>query len=392
MYVIYCIVKKGRSIVKFLAFDSNRLNIVNVGIDQLICNINQFYGVSTLNNKIIYNGYNMIPCVDADTRDVDINRPTLVGVINNGIKRNYVMIWPNGAINQLEKHDVIAMAKNGAITNVIKSESIVRMKHGKMPILKSSEGKRRDTVKLVMDVTELSKVMSTLGVGVKFLGQRIKDNKIGMVKKSTSLELYDNINEVLCYHLGKLFGVRVCEASFEVYKGSNKWVMSHYEYDFGGTAPESCKDIFGLDNFHNRFSIRNIESLFGIEAVEDFNRMVIFDLLTNQTDRHVRNFAFYRNRLYPLYDNGRCLFWDRANLSPIKPIDLVPTFYTNEHGYGWSYIDGVLGPSECRRLINPSVQRDQIYSIVSKFYKSSRSEVLTDYIYMTYKIITGGYF
>lgn len=34
----------------------------------------------------------MIPCVDADTRDVDINRPTLVGVINNGIKRNYVMI------------------------------------------------------------------------------------------------------------------------------------------------------------------------------------------------------------------------------------------------------------------------------------------------------------
>lgn len=53
MYVIYCIVKKGRSIVKFLAFDSNRLNIVNVGIDQLICNINQFYGVSMLNNKII---------------------------------------------------------------------------------------------------------------------------------------------------------------------------------------------------------------------------------------------------------------------------------------------------------------------------------------------------
>lgn len=103
------------------------------------------------------------------------------------------------------------------------------------------------------------KELYTAGISKKFLGKRIRDNKIGMVKKSVSPDGYDNINEVLCYHLGKLFGVRVCEASTESYSRSNHWVISIYEYDISKDTITSCKNAFGVENFHKRFSMSSLK-------------------------------------------------------------------------------------------------------------------------------------
>lgn len=247
-----------------------------------------------------------------------------------------------------------------------------------------------DTVDSLGTSEGVIKELCTAGISKKFLGKRIRDNKIGMVKKSVSPDGYDNINEVLCYHLGKLFGVRVCEASTESYSGSNHWVISIYEYDISKDTITSCKNAFGVENFHKRFSMSSLKKMFGQEAVDDFGRMVIFDTITHQTDRHIRNFSFFNNRMYPLYDNGRCLFWDTDSLEPISQMDLISTFETNEHGYGWSYLDGVLGPQECKQLINPNVTYQQLYDIVSEYYTTERAKVLSRYMYMTYKLIIGG--
>lgn len=64
------------------------------------------------------------------------------------------------------------------------------------------------------------------------------------------------------------------------------------------------------------------------------------------------------------------------------------TFYTNEHGYGWPYLDSVVGMDECRKLIN-RVTKDETYNILAKFYSKNRAAILTNYIYNAYRIITG---
>lgn len=46
------------------------------------------------------------------------------------------------------------------------------------------------------------------------------------------------------------------------------------------------------------------------EVVLDFNRMIIFDLLTHQVNRHIGNFAFFKDKMYSLYDKEHPEFLD----------------------------------------------------------------------------------
>ena len=68
--------------------------------------------------------------------------------------------------------------------------------------------------------------MQNSGVSTKFFGKRLSDGKFGMVKKQVQPNRYDNINEILCFYLGKLFGVNVSEASQGIYNGDNDWGKS----------------------------------------------------------------------------------------------------------------------------------------------------------------------
>lgn len=86
-----------------------------------------------------------------------------------------------------------------------------------------------DTIIKLQEVNYLRNRIHTPGVGRKFFGGHKTDTKNGVVKYSTVPNGYDNINEVVCYHLEKLFGVSVCKASFEVYNNGNNWVLSVYE-------------------------------------------------------------------------------------------------------------------------------------------------------------------
>lgn len=75
------------------------------------------------------------------------------------------------------------------------------MTHGIFPIV-NNQGKQLgflsfDTVDSLGISEGIIKELYTAGISKKFLGKRIRDNKIGMVKKSVSPDGYDNINEVL---------------------------------------------------------------------------------------------------------------------------------------------------------------------------------------------------
>lgn len=305
-----------------------------------------------------------------------------------------MLIRQDGFKFKYKEIDVLSLNSQNRITNTINSLNIVKLKKGSIPLYTQEKQKQdniiNDTVIKIMDMSELRQKIGSIGVGRKFLGVRKKDNRVGMVKYSIVPNKYDNINEVVCWELGKLFSVNVCEASFEVYKGDTNWVISIYEYIFNKEKIDRAKTVFGTQNFKKRFTIQNIKRLYGDKAVDSFNKMVLFDLLTHQTDRYINNFAFYKNDLYALYDNGRCLFWDVENLQEIQSEDIVSTFYTNEHGYGWSYVDGLLGQIECRRLLNQSVKYEEILNILKKYYAVKRANILANYIYKVYKILIGG--
>ena len=65
------------------------------------------------------------------------------------------------------------------------------------------------------------------GVNEKFIGKRLCDGRIGVVKFSLSNDSLDSVNEVICYHLGQLFGIDVAEASLEYFNG-RQCVISCY--------------------------------------------------------------------------------------------------------------------------------------------------------------------
>jgi len=127
----------------------------------------------------------------------------------------------------------------------------------------------------------------------------IHNGKYGIFKNrlgsSTDIE-----SEVACYKLGVLFGVNICP----VWRVSKDVIFSEFVYDF---SREFLTDARGGDSY------ANLCSKFS-HFTDDIDKMHIFDFITRQIDRHV-NFAVKTDdkgvsSLYPLYDNGRSLFWN----------------------------------------------------------------------------------
>lgn len=397
---------------EYIVFDSIDRKIYIYSEVEVFENIHDFYGLRIQDNSIMYIGYNYIPTINEfndwsvteyfvfskklknkfNWNSVDVY--TIVGKFIEKKKKYFLIVNKQGRRSQILESDILYLNHKGFVTNSLLNISYIKLRKGSIPMFTHLRGRNKktenlNTIKKVKDIRELKNIMTTTGVGKKFLARRIRDGKVGMAKVSVTSQGYDNINEVVCYELGKLFGVRACEASFETYNDDD-YVISIYAYNYEKENIHTCLSVFGTDNFHKRFNMRNLEKMYGREVVDDFNRMVIFDLLVRQTDRHIGNFAFYKDRLYPLYDNGRCLFWDKKNLKTID--DLVTTFHMNQHGYGWAYVDGVLGPYECKRLINPNVKYLEIENILKKYYEISRAKILSSYIYRVYNLILGGYF
>jgi len=236
---------------------------------------------------------------------------------------------------------------------------------------------------------------SSTGNNEKFLGRRICDGKLGVVKFPIIKSSLDCINEVVAYRLGLLFGIPVCKASREVFDG-RACIISEY-----AVAPDDVNRIVSLrravgeadrTKFNAIFNIDWICSHISREAMQDYIRMILLDILMRQTDRHVKNIAFINNKMYPLFDNGRSLFFEEPDMLQEIDVDSTDsvsrTFYLNEHGYGWPWIDAHLPAKERLTLINSHVAYEQIKSVLCDEYKDQNlGQRLARYIFSAYEII-----
>lgn len=358
-------------------FDTNSRKYENCSLGDLKDSSN-IYGLIVEDGDILcYDGYSQLPYATKELW-------TLLGFDTQ--EHKYVFRNTQSIAHSIPEHRITEFDFTDVVNATLRCGKVC-MLDGPVPKIREYEnGTLEFTNNTVSKLLSFSDATTSGGIGGKFLGMRTSDNKLGIVKRRFGESTFDNTNEVICWRLGKLFGVKVCEASFEYFRGE-EFVISVYDE----LQPEfvSCKSAFFRPGkaFYKTFNKKEIELRFGEKAFIDFKRMIIFDLLTRQEDRHINNFGFVSNGMYPLYDNGRSLFWNIHDLEEIMNIGLVDSFVSNEHGYDWCYVLDNMSLEERRSLINQNVTQEDIFSILQEYYEQNRAFAISNYIYSVYKFI-----
>ncbi|MCL1857653.1 MAG: hypothetical protein FWF92_00250 [Oscillospiraceae bacterium] len=138
----------------------------------------------------------------------------------------------------------------------------------------------------------------------------ISNGKYGIFKNRLGAGT-DIESEIACYKLGTLFGVNICP----VWRVSKDVIFSEFIYDFSKeflvhegvfTKEERSGDLY--TDLCSKFP----------HFTDDIDKMYIFDFITRQIDRHVNYSIKIDDKsvssLYPLYDNGRSLFWNEDEI------------------------------------------------------------------------------
>lgn len=171
------------------------------------------------------------------------------------------------------------------------------------------------------------------GANVKRYGA--SQGAYGIVKQRISPLATDAESEVAAYLLAEALGVPCCRAWFF----DENAVFSAFEYDFTQEYLVHMRRLFDGPRGENE-----LENLLAVRPpyAEDFYRMVTFDFITRQDDRHLSNIAVLVNdegeRFYPLYDNGRSLFYeDTEEFARAAAAD--PAAFATTFGYTGTYWD-----------------------------------------------------
>lgn len=196
-------------------------------------------------------------------------------------------------------------------------------------------------------------VNSPSGQNIKRYG--VSSRQYGIYKKRLYPYSSDVECEVAVYNLAKKLGVDCCPAWFERTKGETL-VFSKFEYDFLQEYVVHVRHIMEPEDFTDSLYKDLIKVL--PEFKDEISKMVLLDFVTRQTDRHLSNFALKVSEkdvsFYPLYDNGRSLFFeDKEELmqNAVEDIEL----YSTEFGTVGTYYDAVLEINEMydiSKLIN----------------------------------------
>lgn len=148
-------------------------------------------------------------------------------------------------------------------------------------------------------------------------------------------------------------------------------MLSVYDYDRStGISPTSLRQVL---NSHGRTNLDFdlLYSLFGDDFKEDYLRFMIFDVITNQEDRHLSNLSILNGKLYPLYDNGRSLFNGRDYLIRDEKYALVKR----------------LGPTVVKTLINTEVKYAEIFKAINDVYGGEYLETSTKIAYSIFNTL-----
>ena len=265
-------------------------------------------------------------------------------------------------------------------------------------IADNAEQRMEDAVSEVFDSVFLQKidaegasVDTPEGANIKRYG--VCDGKYGIYKKRISPLSTDTESELAVYKLAKRLGVKCCP----VRSVDEDTVFSEFEYDFAKEYIVHFRRLFtdrGENEYLNLLAVRP-------QYQADIIRMIALDFITRQDDRHLSNIAVKvggasesgssTESFYPLYDNGRSLFYEDTEETAARAVADV-ALYSTGFGPVGTYYDCVMDIAasgiQFSKLMNLDIDESEVADILeSSRFKGYRLEYGCKWIMKTIEIL-----
>jgi hypothetical protein len=212
--------------------------------------------------------------------------------------------------------------------------------------------------------------------------------RYGIFKKRMNPLAKDIESEIAVYGIAKLIGVDCCPA----YRVDEDTVFSEFLYDISREYIVHFRHFFdgprGEDEYYNLLSVRP-------QYQKQIIQMIILDFLTRQDDRHLSNVAVKisgeKETFYPLYDNGRSLFYEDTPETAEKAAADIKTFSTG-FGPSGTYYDILREISESgvdfKRLVKLGFTKTEVKTILKDAgFEDYRLKAAADWIMGAAKIL-----
>ena len=225
------------------------------------------------------------------------------------------------------------------------------------------------------------------GYNIKRYG--VFNGQYGIYKQRISPLTTDVESEVAVYLLAQKLGVPCCPA----YRVDKDTVFSAFLYDFSTEYIVHFRRLFDGARSDNEY--QNLTAV-RPQYKDDIARMILLDFITRQDDRHLSNVAIKMTAngetFYPLYDNGRSLFYEDTE-ETVNSAATEPERYATTFGYSGTYLDYVREIAAERGgldgLINTNVSEADVCAILKEAkFTGYRLDGATRWIMKTLSIVS----
>jgi hypothetical protein len=204
-------------------------------------------------------------------------------------------------------------------------------------------------------------VDSPEGYNIKRYG--VYREKYGIYKQRISPLTTDVESEVAVFLLAQRMGIPCCPA----YRIDADTVFSEFCYDFSREYIVHVRQLFSGPRGNNEY--RNLLSVRPAFA-RSIQQMILLDFVTRQDDRHLSNIAIKVahdvESFYPLYDNGRSLFYEdtpeMVERAIADPLLHATTF--GPVGTYYDYVREIAAETDTAQLANLDIATDELYALL----------------------------
>jgi hypothetical protein len=232
---------------------------------------------------------------------------------------------------------------------------------------------------------KLNKEINTSGRNKKYW---FRNNKEEVLFKFIKPNTREHVSEKIAYEIGELLNISVAKYDFATFnnnegsisynfkdKESNieyfeivKFIMDEYpNYDFNTMKNENNGKDYSFE-----LCLEILENLNGENLIEDYIRMILFDALIGNSDRHHSNWGLYnkKDKYYfaPLYDHSPSLGF---NLTDKK----IKQFYKDKR-----YQNSVLS-SNSKSLLKLNDRNIRRHFDIVKYLKNHYKDILMNFNY-----------
>jgi excisionase family DNA binding protein len=200
------------------------------------------------------------------------------------------------------------------------------------------------------------------GYNIKRYG--VYDGKYGIYKQRISPLVTDVESEIAVYLLGRRLGVPCCPAV----RAGKDTVFSVFLYEYAREYFVHFRRLFAGARSDNEY-----QNLIAVRPQyrDEIARMILLDFITRQDDRHLSNMAIKvhgeSESFYPLYDNGRSLFYEDTEEMTAQAVSDVEG-YSTSFGYTgsyWDYVQEIASErNDIGQLIDLDLRKDEVAKIL----------------------------